>query len=628
MRSTGSLYAFGPFLLDPSRRLLQKDGVTVPLTPKAFDVLYVLLRHNGDLVTKDALLRAAWPDTVVDESSLTFQISVLRKVLDEKSDGVRYIATVSGRGYQFVGDVEMEAREVVVEERERTTVAIEESAPSRSLRAWVLTAVAVVAVLIAAWLWTRQRNATPATRGELRSLAVLPFKPIVVADRDESLELGMADALIARISSVDGVIVRPLTAVRRYSAIDSDPFVAGRELRVDAVVDGSIHRNGDRVRVRARLLRVSDGRQLWQEEFDHRYGEIFDMQTSLSSRVAGALGLHLSAQEASRLERRPTENLEAFRAYAMGRVHQLRVRPGDLATSVRYFERAIELDPQYAAAYAGLADVRASLPISADDPPAEHFRLARAAAEKALALDPRLSDAYAARASVRFWNEWDWPGAESDLRQAIALNAGNALARLRLAHFLSNLGRHDEARRQALEAQKLEPLSPIMASLSAQFTMQSGDLPRATQELQRVLRDHPGFWHARLNLGKVLEEQGLYEQALAELRTAHSQTGSNIEAQVMIGYLHGVRGNVREARAIADELVAMRRSRYVPPTKIALVYTGLGDRDTALTWLSRACEERDLGLTFLYANPRWKRLKDHPRFGEIQRCVNLPPWPQ
>ena len=628
MSSSPPFYSFGPFVLDPSKRLLQKNGEPVPLTPKAFDLLLLLISHRGSVVAKEVLLDEVWPGTVVEESNLAFQIHTLRKALDEKSGGARYIATIPGRGYQFVTDVSppAEEREVVVEEHEKTTVAIHQSATPRE-RVLAAVAAALVLLTLAGLLFLRRSpDVPPRPDGTVRSLAVLPFKPIVASDRDEALEIGMADALIARISSVRGVVVRPLTAVRRYGGIDHDPFVAGRELAVDAVLDGSIHRTGDAIRVRARLLRVSDGTQLWSGEFDARYSGIFDVQDSISSRLAEALTLEPTPDERRRMNARPTQSLDAYRAYALGRVHQLRVRPGDIREGIRYFREAVTLDPGYAAAYAGLADVHSTLPISADEPPAENFRQAKAAAEQALSLDPYLSDAYTARATVKFWYDWDWEDAERDFRRAIELNPGSGLARIRLAHLLSNLGRHEEARREALEAQKLEPLSPIVGALSAQFSLQAGNLAAAKDQSHRLLRDHPDFWIAHLNIAKALEQEGRLDEALVELERASPLSGSNLEAQGMIGFVHGLRGDAAQARAIAGEMVASSRTRYVPATKIALVYVGLGDRDAAFEWLRRACRERDLGLTFLYANPRWQRLETDPRFEEIRRCVNLPAW--
>jgi DNA-binding winged helix-turn-helix (wHTH) protein/TolB-like protein/Flp pilus assembly protein TadD len=628
MSSSPPFYSFGPFVLDPSKRLLQRNGETVPLTPKAFDLLLLLVRHRGAVVAKEVLLDEVWPGTVVEESNLAFQIHTLRKALDPKSGGARYIATIPGRGYQFVTDVltATEEREVVVEEHEKTTVAIHQSTTPRA-RVLAPIAAALVLLTLAGLLFLRRSPAaTPRSDGTVRSLAVLPFKPIVAADRDEALEMGMADALIARISSVSGVVVRPLTAVRRYNGIDHDPLLAGRQLAVDAVMDGSIQRTGDAIRVRARLLRVADGTQLWSGEFDARYSGIFDVQDSISSRLAEALTLDLTPDERRRMTAHPTGNLDAYRAYALGRVHQLRVRPGDIREGIRYFREAVTLDPGYAAAYAGLADVYSTLPISADEPPAENFRQAKAAAEQALSLDPHLSDAYTARATAKFWYDWDWEDAERDFRRAIELNPGNGLARLRFAHLLSNLGRHEEARREALEAQKLEPLSPIVGALSAQFSLQAGNLAAAKEESERVLRDHPGFWIAHLNLAKALEQEGRLDESLAELERALKLSGPNLEAQSMIGFVHGRRGDAARARAIAAEMEASSRTRFVPPTKVALVYAGLDDRDAAFAWLRRACRERDLALTFLYANPRWQRLASDPRFEEIRRCVNLPVW--
>ena len=608
------------------------------LTPKAFDILATLAKGAGRVVTRDELQRAVWPDTVVDESNLAFQMSALRKALREKESGHRYIATIPGVGYQLVvpvrdagGDEETipPPAEIVVQQLETVTLTVEEaSAPSGGLGLWLaLIALLVVVAAGLAWWVVNLRRTVPepaAAPAPIRSLAVLPFKPIVAAQRDEALELGMADALIGRIGSEHDVIVSPLTAVRRYGSLEQDPLQAGRELGVDAVLDGTIHNQGSRVRVTGRLLRVADGKQLWQGSFDESVAGIFAVQDSITARLAAQLSLQPRVRDAPLARHRDTKSIEAYRAYALGVMHVTRTRRDEIEKGIEYFQQAIALDPEYAAAYAELAQAHSILPISSDRPSKESFARARAAAARAIELDPDLAPAHAVMGSILFWNDWDWAASEAAFQRAIELDPNNNLARLRYAHLLSNIGRHADSAVQARVAMRLDPLSWFTATLAGQFLLQAGDAAGAEDQLEHALRLNPTFWIAHLNLGKAHEMRGRYEDAMREYEIARASSGENVEPLMVIGYLHGVQGRRTEAEAVLRQLMKLADERPIPGTKIALVHLGLGNRDETFRWLRRACRERDVGLTFLWANPRWKQLENDPRFEEIERCVGLP----
>jgi TolB-like protein/Tfp pilus assembly protein PilF len=453
-------------------------------------------------------------------------------------------------------------------------------------------------------------------------MAILPFKPIIAAQRDEALELGMADSLIGSISRSDGVVVRPLSAVRRYGNLEQDPLLAGRELQVDAVLDGTIHHAGGRIRVTARLLRVADAKQLWQGQFDENLSGIFAVQDSISRRLAEELPLRIAEPERAR--DRQTENVEAYRAYALGVMHVQRLNRDEINAGIADFQRATVLDPRYAAAYAAMAGAYAILPVSSEAPPAESFRAARVAAKKAVELAPDLAEAHLVLGTIAFWADWDWAASEASLRRAVALEPGNASARTRYAHLLSNIGHHEEARVQIAEALRIDPLSRLVNTLAGQFALQAGDVDAAISQLQHALRIDPEFWIAHVNLGKAYQLQGRFDDALRELEHAHRGAGLNVEALAMIGYVHGVSGDRAAARRVLAEIMAISRKRPVAASKIALVHLGLGERAQAVRWLSQACRDRDVGLTFLRVNPRWSQLRDEPGFREIQRCANLP----
>jgi len=634
---TGARVAFGPFLLDRGKRILLREGAPVALTPKAFDILSTLAQGAGTVVTRDDLQRAVWPDTVVDESNLAFQISALRKALREKESGERYIVTIPGVGYQLVVPLRDPSEaaprpspEVILQQRETVTITVEETSSTPRAPRWTPHLTLGLALLVACvgfvWMATRPGQATSAgtTSSTIGSMAVLPFKPIVAARRDEALELGMTDTLIARIGSEHDVVVSPLTAVRRYGSLDQDPIAAGRELGVDAVLDGSIHSEGSRIRVTGRLLRVADRKQLWQGSYDERVSDIFALQDSITARLVSELSLQPRPRDTHVARHRDTRNVEAYRAYALGVMHVLRTRRDEIEEGITHFERAIALDPEYAAAYAELAQAHSILPISSDRPAKESFARARAAATRAIELDPELAQAHAVMGSILFWNDWNWTASEAAFRRAIALDPNNDLARIRYAHLLSNIGRHAESAEQARVAARLDPQNRLTAALAGQFLLQAGDVAGGIDQLEHALRLDPDFWIIHLNLGKAYEMSGRFDEALPAFERARKGSADSLEPLAMIGFLHGIEGRRAEALRVLDELMAISARRPVPGTKIALVHLGLGQRDEAFAWLHRSCVERDVGLTFLWANPRWRRLADDPRFAAIERCVGLP----
>jgi DNA-binding winged helix-turn-helix (wHTH) protein/TolB-like protein/tetratricopeptide (TPR) repeat protein len=590
-------------VLDPTQRMLFCDGRPVGLTPKAFDILAVLAGSGGKLVGKDTILRTVWPDTIVDEGNLTFQVSTLRKALGKNAD---CIVTVPGRGYQL-------AAGVVMEERVTTTVVV--SADRRPLYA-IAAAIALLAV-IAIW----HRGGAPAS--SIHSLAVLPFKPLIPNQRDEALELGMTDTLITKIGSIRGLTVRPLSAVRRYGGLEQDAIDAGRRLGVDAVVDGSIRREANNIHVNVRLLRVSDSAQLWSTQFDSPFTRIFSIQDSIVTNLADGLSLKLSGAEWQVLRKQDTRNPDAYRAYLLGRYQYNALRRDSLLKSIESYKTAIALDPVYAAAYAGLADSYCVLPISSDFLSGPSSQLAIAAANKAIGLDPLRSDAHNALGSVKFWYAWDWKGSEEEFRRGIAINPSNPSLHLRYAHLLSNTGRHAEGRRKVEEALRLDPLWLPANTLAGIFLLNAGELDASIAQSKRALEINPDYWVARDHLGKAYEQKGMFEEALEQYRQSYAHSAGSTEPLARRAHLLARMGRKSEARKILAEMMAISKQRYVPPYNIALMHVGLGDKDQALRWMGRACAEHDARMVFLKVEPLWGALRPDPRFSEIERCVGM-----
>src|SRR5215471_7383688 len=568
------IYEFDEFRLDANRRLLLREGRPLTLTPRVFDTLLYFVQHANRLILKDELMRAIWADSFVEENNLSQNVSTLRRALGNRC----YILTVPGSGYRFATDIK--------------TIDV------------------------------REKQASPAP--ELRTIAVLPFKPIVEQSRDESLELGMADTLIARLSSSGKLIVRPLSSVRRYTGLEQDPQAAGRELGVESVLDGSLQRSADRIRITARLINVSDGTSLWVGTFDENATDVFAVQDAISEKVSTALAIPLSTEERRQLTKRHTENLEAYDLYLKGRYCWSKLIPPKVRRSIQFFQQAIEIDPTYALAYAGIAEAYRSLPISGDVPPHDAFPLAHAAAAKALEIDEKLADVHATLSILNSWYDWDWVAAEREARRAIELNPNSSEAHRANGLLLSTLGRQEDAIAAATRARELDPLAMLTRTHESLFLYYDGRYQEAREKLVKTLEIDPNFWIALLTLGKILVREGKYEKGIAQFDKARSFSGGNAQTISWIGYAFGLAGDLAQADAVLGELKELSTQRYVPPYNFALIYNGLGDDETTLRWLQQALTVRDVLLSaFITVDPCWDRLRENSTFKKILKGMNL-----
>jgi len=629
------IYAFGDFRLDVSKRLLLRLGEPVPLTPKVFDTLGYLVEHSGKAVTKDELMSAVWPDTVVEENNLGQNISKLRSALGESPGDHRWIVTLPGRGYSFVGDVKL-----LTAERSSEGSAAEgplpigvsmkpaSSSPKRTSRLidrtrLLLLSTLLLAFLIIAGLYRRHTRTGVVVDASVRSVAVLPFKPLVPDSRDEALELGMADTLILKLSNSTKIIVRPVSAIRRYSGVEQDPEAAGRNLAVDTVLDGTIQRWGDRIRVSARLLNVRDGSTVWAGQFDGKFGDIFEMQDSISERIAAELVPTLTGNDRKLLARRYTDNAEAYELYLKGRFLWSRRTRESTDRAIEYFQRALARDPNYALAYAGLAESYRGLPIMNDVPATEAFPKAREAALKALEIDNRLAEAHTALASIRWSADWDWQGAEKEFRLALDVNPNDVMAHVGYANVLSYVGRQEESLKEIDQAAKLDPVSSLVGAIKGQILFQARRYSEAIEELHATLEMDPNFWIAQIVIGKNYERLGRYEAALQAFHNAEKSWGGVSEPISLTAYTYAVSGRRQQAEHILSAMLATSRTRYVPPYNIAMVYQGLGNSDEALKWLDKAYAERDIRMVFLAVDPKWDPLRKHPRFIGLLERMNF-----
>jgi TolB-like protein/Tfp pilus assembly protein PilF len=485
-----------------------------------------------------------------------------------------------------------------------------------------LAALLLVLVGFATLTWLKRTGPRQTTPGHLKEIAVLPFKPIVPESRDPVLEMGMADTLIAKLSNSRELIVRSMASVRKYAALDQNPVTAGRELQVSSILEGNVAKSGDHIRVTTRLIHVADGSSLWSGKFDEKLTDVFAVQDAISEKVADALALQLSGQEKKQFTRRYTTNIEAYQLYLTGRYHQARLTPPEIKSSIGFFQRAIELDPNYALAYFGLAEAYRSLAITSDVASQDCLPQARTAAEKALQIDDSLAEAHASLAFIAVWYDWNWTMGEREGKRAIALNPNSAFAHFSYAHVLSNLGRHEEAIAEATRARELDPVFLLVRAIEGMFLHHAGRNTEAAAVLQQALELDQNFWVTHLTLGKVYLQQRKYADAITEFSKARDLSHGNSETIAGIAGTHALAGDREAARRLLEELKAPRE-RYLPPYNVALVYSALGEKDEALAWLDKSCAERDVRVTLLGVDPRWAWLRSDPAFRAILERIGL-----
>jgi TolB-like protein/class 3 adenylate cyclase/Tfp pilus assembly protein PilF len=516
--------------------------------------------------------------------------------------------------------------EKLKKERE-TTPAAPSVKPAKLRKPLLLTGAILVtsALVIGFWAFSHrhsQKVANALSSPEKR-IAVLPFKPLVPENRDQVLELGMADSLIAKLSNIREIVVRSLNSVRKYSGLDQDPVAAGRELEVSSVLEGNVQKSGDRIRVSARLINVADGSSLWANTFDEKFTDVFAVQDAISQKVADALALRLSGEENKRLTRRYTENVEAYQLYLTGRYHWNKLTPPEITKSIEFFKKAIELDPTYALAYFGLADAYRSLAPTSEVPSKDTLPQAQAAATKALELDETLAEPHATLAFIHTWYDWDWSAAEREAKRAIELNPNWSFGHIAYAQMLSVTGRSQEAIAEGARAVELDPLSLIINALNGYHLHLARRDDEAIARLKKTLELDSSFWIAHQFLGIAYVEKKMYPEAIAEFSEAVRLSGGNTEPLALNGYVSVLSGNTAKGRAVLQELKSLESQRYVPPSNLALLSYVLGEKDEAFSWLEKAYQDRDIRLCRLKVDSKWDSMRSEPRFVEILKRIGL-----
>lgn len=630
------IYEFGPFTLDTKEKQLLRDGQAIPLMLKAYEVLVLLVQRHGHLVEKEEMLKQIWAEKFVEESNVAQNIHHLRKALDEGEQGLKFIETVPGRGYRFIASV----REVRNEEPADWTTTeppiienLEPQQPNHDAlfagrsrlrpRHLVPIAVIVAAFGLLIWIGVSSRNAAK-SQYSFRSFAVLPFKPLGNESSDELLGMGMADALITKLSNNPQFPVLPTSSVFKFTGREQDPLITGRELNVDAVLSGTVQRAGEKVRVTVQLIDVNERRTLWAETFDEQFTSIFKLQDTISNQIVTALALKLTGHAQEQMWKHHTENVEAYQAYLMGLYFWNKRSKENLAKSIDYCREAVARDPKYALAYALMADSYALMAYNGYGPlpRAEAFEKSQQAAQLALELDDTLAEAHLALAFVKSSYHYDVVGAEQSLTRAIALKPNYATAHHRYAWHLARKGQLAEAVEEMKRAQQLDPLSPTINAALASLFLSARNYDDAIRFSKRAVEIDPASYDGLLNMSEAFELKGMYQEALSALEKANVLDPNNSYTAAEFGRVYALSGRHGEAREVLQKL--KQSSEENPPFYgIALIHLGLNERAEALTWLDKAITNNAVSSILLRFDPKLDTLRSDPAFVELLRRHHL-----
>ncbi len=599
----GHAYQFGPFRLDAGARVLLRDGEPVSITPKVFDTLAFLVSNVGRTVSREELIKAVWPDTFVEEGNLNYNMSQLRTILGESEPGTSYIQTIPKRGYRFVADISGPT-----------------ATPSRKWM-WLAAAAAVILIAGGVVLW-RAKIAKPKLQ-QIRSIAVLPLRNLSRDPDQEYFTDGMTEALTTGLGQISALSVIAQSSMTRYSGTKKAPSEIARELNVDALVEGTVQRSGSRVMITAHLIDGSNDRQLWAKGFERDLRDALALQSEVAQAIAEEIRVKLTSQEQTRLARFRPVNPEAQDAYLRG--VYLAHSSSNKRLVLETLQRAIQLDPNYAPAYAALAGTYYVAMFEGVIPAKEANAKWRAAVTRALELDDTLAEAHLSLAFLLHYDDWNWRDGERDYLRTVQLNPNLADAHLNYGDCLASTGRTNEALAETTRGLHLDPNVLFSYLIQGYALLRARRYDEAIEHGRKMLGlDMPGGvgW-AHFVLGLAYDFKGVPTQAIEELQQAlpwPEGQGYRVAALARAFAVSGRKGEALKELGILQGMPASPQHSY----GMAVVYTALSDRDRAFEWLDKAYDERDYQMSLIKVDPRMDSLRADPRYAELLRRMGLP----
>jgi TolB-like protein/DNA-binding winged helix-turn-helix (wHTH) protein/Tfp pilus assembly protein PilF len=606
---------FGAFELDLRVGDLRKKGVRIKLQEQPFQVLAALLQHPGEVVTREELRSAIWPvDTFVDfDNGLNTAVNKLREALGDSADSPRFIETLPRRGYRFTAPVTTDAAGTDAVPAISETAVIPKVKPS-----WIRRSVGFGFALVAVFILLSSLYFYP--RKAIDSIAVLPFVNRTGDPNVEYMNDGVTEGVINSLSQLPQLRVMARSTVFHYKGRDPDPQKVGQALKVQAVLTGTFIQHGDSVRIQAELVKVSDGSQIWGDQYDRKISDMPTVQQEIARDISAKLRLRLSREESNRLRRGTTQNPEAYDLYLRGRYYWNKRTPESFKKAAEYFTAATDKDPTYAQAWSGLADTYELMPHYGDVFPKEAYPRAEEAALRAVQLDDSLAEGHASLGAVKV-DQWDWMGAEKEFRRAIELDSNYATAHHWYSVLLFVLGRQEEGFAEAKRAIELDPLSlSINSDLGASY-MATGRFDEAIKQFRRTLEIEPRYAPAHFNLGWAYLAQHKYLEAFLEWKEGALDSGDD-NWNVLTTFQRS--GHLAALKSLAESEARASAYRYEAPSEIAFLYFAADEKERGFAWLEKACKERDGNLVVIRYSPFIAPYRSDPRYSDLLRRIGLP----
>jgi TolB-like protein/Flp pilus assembly protein TadD len=589
-------YEFGPYRLNSVKRLLLRDGQLIPMPPKLLEMLLVLVQRSGQVVEKDEFMRLLWSDAFVEESNLSQNVFMLRKILGKDPNGQQYIETVPKRGYTFTSPV----RET---QEQSANVGVNRHAVERDVPEVAET--------------TKQDKS-------ITSLAVLPLFNVNGDPEADYLSEGITESVVNRLSQISSLQVMACSTVFRYKGQEVHPQEIGRELGVQAVAVGRILSLDESFVIRMELVEVANGWQLWGEQYDSQLSDLLQIQKEIAQNITNNMRLRLTTEEQKRIFDFYTRNEEAHHLYLKGRYFLNKRTEEGYANAIESFQQAINIDSNYALAYSGLADSYIQFDFYGLKSPWQLVPIARAAAIRAIELDETLAEAQTSVAHIKLIYDRDLAGAETDFKRAIEMNPSYAQAHNGYAHCLIELDRIEEAFAESKRALELDPFNLDINLYLGWHYLHTMRHQEAIEQLRKTLELGPNFYRARLLLGMAYGQTNQFSLAIAEYKKAALLEDSSIMPG-FLGQAYALTGKREEALNLLAELLGRAKQSYVPPFAIALIYIGLGQRDEGFQWLEKAAIENSQWQAWLEIIPEFGTLRSDPRFAHLLQIIRFQP---